>query len=160
MVGGAYRDNCIDAIRQIPPAFSPALYPSLSISASLPLVLEPWNEKEKRKKKTFLGELGVRLDVGNKKNRGIRERERERGEEDERHGSPNTVCSFRIGGPCNLFANSGYCGTAGRLVNLLPSLVNKYFVPGRRVFFFLSLLCLSVSLSGSQNFRFLRVRKA
>lgn len=117
-------------------------------------------KKKKRKKKTFLGELGVRLDVGNKKNRGIRERERERGEEDERHGSPNTVCSFRIGGPCNLFANSGYCGTAGRLVNLLPSLVNKYFVPGRRVFFFLSLLCLSVSLSGSQNFRFLRVRKA
>lgn len=21
-----------------------------------------------------------------------------------KHGSPNTVCSFRIGGPCNLFA--------------------------------------------------------
>lgn len=79
-----------------------------------------------------------RLDVGNKKNRGKRKRERERGEEDERHGSPNTVCSFRVGGPCNLFANSGYCGTAGQ-----PSAFSCQQV-------FRSLLCLSVSLF--QNF--------
>lgn len=43
-----------------------------------------------------------------------------------RHSSPNTVCSFRVAGPCNLFANPGYCGTlrtrpVGRLVNLLSS---------------------------------------
>lgn len=49
-----------------------------------------------------------------------------------KHSSPNTVCSFRVAGPCNLFANPGYCGTTGsscRSVGQPSVVVNKYFVP-------------------------------
>lgn len=42
-----------------------------------------------------------------------------------KHSSPNTVCSFRVAGPCNLFRKSrllrnyGLALSVGRLVNLL-----------------------------------------
>lgn len=48
-----------------------------------------------------------------------------------KHGSPNTVCSFRLVGACNLFANSGYCETTDsscRSVGQPSVVVNKYFV--------------------------------